>query len=98
MQDKLLLDRLVNFNLDNPKDAYALNGKMSELGAALGISQLGKIDNIIKQRIQNVEKIYDAILKHGQSKWLKILDKLLALETWNGCYFPISFETRQRTR
>ena len=43
MQDKLLLDRLVNFNLDNPKDAYALNGKMSELGAALGISQLGKL-------------------------------------------------------
>ena len=94
LEDKVEVDQILNFNLENSHRGFALNGKMSELNAALGLSQLPDLENIINLRLQNARNLFELIAKKGGFKWLKLVSNLLEDENWNGCYFPLVFQSR----
>lgn len=65
-----------------------INGKMSELQAAMGLSILPYIDEITKDRKKSVE-IYDSLLEHDSL----INQKIREEASPNYSYYPILFET-----
>ena len=78
-----------NFGHKGPEDfqGIGINAKMSELQAAMGLSVLPHIDEIINNRNKSV------------SHYKKLLSASVLLSfairpntKWNGCYFPIIFE------
>jgi dTDP-4-amino-4,6-dideoxygalactose transaminase len=80
-----------NFGHDGPEAFHGLgiNAKMSEPQAAMGLSVLPYIDQIIKDR-ERVVCIYRDLLP--EFKTIKIRDNT----KWNYSYFPVIFETEKQ--
>jgi dTDP-4-amino-4,6-dideoxygalactose transaminase len=82
-----------NFGHDGPEHYHGLgmNAKMSELQAAMGLSMLPYIEEIISER-KRVCEYYDQHLNYG------ILSKLKLREgtNWNYSYYPIIFESQDQ--
>jgi dTDP-4-amino-4,6-dideoxygalactose transaminase len=79
-----------NFGHNGPLDYYGLgiNGKISELHAAMGLAVFPHMDEIITQRKKVVES-YDALLDFTNIQKIKIRDNT----NWNYSYYPVVFET-----
>ena len=84
---KQRIDQLRNFGIQNETtvDEVALNGKLSEVHAALGLLQLKTIDQTLEARNQ-LDKIYrDALFG---IKGIRCLERS-GIEKDNSAYFPI---------
>jgi dTDP-4-amino-4,6-dideoxygalactose transaminase len=81
-----------NFGHNGPLDFHGLgiNGKISELQAAMGLAVLPYMDEIIKSR-KNIVDFYDQNLDFSKSKGLKIRENT----NWNYSYYPIVFESEE---
>lgn len=81
-----------NFGHNGPLDFHGIgiNGKISELQAAMGLSVLPYMESIIKSR-QKVVKFYLENLNFN------FIQRPLLRENmdWNYCYFPILFDTEE---
>ena len=77
-----------NFGHNGPMDfeGVGINGKMSELQAALGLAVLPYMKNILNER-NKVVKFYNKILEAPQIHRIK----LRANTEWNFSYFPVLF-------
>ena len=82
-----------NFGHDGPNDFYGLgiNGKISELQAAMGLCVLSNIDSIYNSRKECVN-FYIENIKNPKVRFLKIRQGT----KWNYSYFPIIFETEDQ--
>jgi dTDP-4-amino-4,6-dideoxygalactose transaminase len=81
-----------NFGHNGPLEFHGLgiNGKISELQAAMGLAVLPNIDFIISER-SNIVKSYLEGLTNS-----KLIRPLLRNETiWNASYFPIIFNSEE---
>jgi dTDP-4-amino-4,6-dideoxygalactose transaminase len=78
-----------NFGHDGPLKFHGLgiNGKMSELQAAMGLTVLPNMDFIINERRKVVEH-YNNELSNLNLQFLKIRETT----GWNYCYYPVIFE------
>lgn len=90
-----LFDKLYyshNFGHNGPLNFHGLgiNGKLSELNAAMGLAVLPYIDNILEGRRKNIE-YYQEKITHK----LKQLS-LLQFTNWNYSYFPVVFQTEEK--
>ncbi len=81
-----------NFGHNGPLDFYGLgvNGKISELQAAMGLSVFESIDYIILERKKIVE-YYNANLDFSKVSTIKIRENTV----WNYSYYPITFESEE---
>lgn len=81
-----------NFGHDGPEKFHGLgiNGKISELQAAMGLCVLPYIDEIIQKR-KNVVTLYDEQLNFSNLKKLKIRSNT----KWNYSYYPVIFNTEK---
>jgi len=91
--DKVLFHKLFyshNFGHNGPLDFHGLgiNGKISELQAAMGLVVLESIDDIILER----EKVVDYYNKNLDFTRLKKMQIRIDTE-WNYSYYPILFES-----
>jgi dTDP-4-amino-4,6-dideoxygalactose transaminase len=79
-----------NFGHNGPLSFHGLgiNGKTSELQAAMGLAVLPYIDDIIKSRKTAVD-YYNRNLNFGKLKTIKIRENT----TWNYSYYPILLES-----
>jgi len=81
-----------NFGHNGPLDFYGLgiNGKISELQAAMGLTLLPHMENILQSRREIVE-YYDLYLD------FKLLSKIRIRELtkWNYIYYPIIFQSEE---
>lgn len=82
-----------NFGHKGPENfqGIGINAKMSELQAAMGLSVLPHIDEIIGDRIKSV-KLYRELLIDTNILTFQIRPNT----EWNGCYFPVIFETESQ--
>ena len=82
-----------NFGHNGPHDFYGLgiNGKISELQAAMGLAVFNHIDNILKKRKALVD-YYDDNLDFNRINKLKIKEKTI----WNFSYYPIILESEEK--
>ncbi len=82
-----------NFGHDGPLQFQGIgtNAKMSELQAAMGLSVLPYVKDIIEAR-KEICKAYDALLKVNTIKKLKIR----AHTDWNYSYYPIIFSSEEQ--
>jgi dTDP-4-amino-4,6-dideoxygalactose transaminase len=81
-----------NFGHNGPLDFYGLgiNGKMSELNAAMGLAVLPYMEIILQGRYRTVRK-YDE-----QINWAKYQKLVIWEQTdWNYSYYPILFYTSE---
>ena len=69
-------------------DGLGINGKMSELQAAMGLAMLPYMSSIIQSRKDSID-YYLQNLYIKNLKFLKIRNKT----EWNYCYFPVIFES-----
>lgn len=78
-----------NFGHNGPLDFYGLgiNGKISELQAAMGLAVLPHMDTILTAR-KNIVAYYNNNLNFVSIKGLKIRENT----QWNYSYYPIIFE------
>jgi dTDP-4-amino-4,6-dideoxygalactose transaminase len=78
-----------NFGHNGPLDFHGLgiNGKISELQAAMGISVFNHINKIIQER----KRVYQTYIEHLHTSKLNILTIRPNTE-WNYSYFPVIFE------
>lgn len=78
-----------NFGHNGPLDFYGLgiNGKISELQAAMGLAVLPHMDTILTGR-KNIVAYYNNNLNFTSIKGLKIRENT----DWNYSYYPIIFE------
>jgi dTDP-4-amino-4,6-dideoxygalactose transaminase len=76
-----------NFGHNGPEAFHGvgINGKISELNAAMGLAMLPYMDEILEKRYEICDS-YGSLLKQD-GKITKI--KLRAETQWNGAYFPI---------
>ncbi len=93
--DKSLLERMSymrNFGHDGP-DKYngvGINAKNSEVHAAMGLSVLEDIDQILRKRKEQ-SMLYDVILKE-----MKVTKQKIQKEcTFNHAYYPVLFENEE---
>lgn len=88
LQHKLFYSH--NFGHKGPLDFYGLgiNGKISELQAAMGLAVLPYMEIILAER-KKVVDFYNANLDFSKLKALKIRENT----DWNYSYYPIIFET-----
>lgn len=91
LQSKLYYSH--NFGHNGPLDFHGLgiNGKISELHAAMGLSVFPYMDTIIEER-KKVVDIYEKQLNFSNFKSLKIR----ANTEWNYSYYPIVFESEDQ--
>ncbi|MFV8339789.1 DegT/DnrJ/EryC1/StrS family aminotransferase [Flavobacterium sp. LB3P21] len=82
-----------NFGHNGPLGFYGLgiNGKMSELQAAMGLAVLPYMDTITKER-KKVVDYYNSVLDFSKLKTLKIRENT----NWNYSYYPIIFESEEQ--
>ncbi len=82
-----------NFGHNGPLDFFGLgiNGKISELQAAMGLSVLPYMDDIIESRKKIVD-YYNANLNFKKVKTIKIRDNT----NWNYSYYPVIFESEDK--
>ena len=94
-KDKELYNELFyshNFGFDGPENYHGvgINGKMSELNAALGLAVYPYINRIIESRKAAVEA-YDRELNFTKITRLKLREGT----EWNYCYYPLVFENEE---
>ena len=79
-----------NFGHNGPLDFYGLgiNGKISELQAAMGLAVLPYMSDIISER-KRVVDYYDEHLDFSKLKKIKFRDNT----AWNYSYYPLVFES-----
>ncbi len=84
-----------NFGHTGPTDFYGVgvNGKMSELQAAMGLAVLPHIDDIVQGRKALVDR-YNNELDFSKMTSLKIREATL----WNYSYYPVVFENEESLR
>ena len=82
-----------NFGHNGPHDFYGLgiNGKISELQAAMGLTVFNYIDEIIAER-KAVVQYYDVNLDFNKINKLQIKEKT----NWNYSYYPIILESEDK--
>ena len=82
-----------NFGHDGPSSFHGLgiNGKISELQAAMGLSILPHMSNIIKKR-KRVVALYDNLLKGADVCFIKMREDVLQ----NFSYYPILIDDQQK--
>ena len=82
-----------NFGHDGPLAFHGLgvNGKISEIQAAMGLSVFPYIDKIFEGRKQ-VVNMYDSLLDFSKIKRLKIRENT----DWNYSYYPVVFESEKK--
>ena len=88
LQHKLFYSH--NFGHNGPLAFYGLgiNGKISELQAAMGLTVLPYIDKILKER-KKVVDYYNAHLDFSKLRAIKIRENT----NWNYSYYPVVFES-----
>ncbi|MRX67919.1 dTDP-4-amino-4,6-dideoxygalactose transaminase [Flavobacterium resistens] len=76
-----------------PVDYYGvgINGKLSELQAAMGLSVLPYMENILEER-KKIVAYYNDNLDFSKLKFIKIRKD----SDWNYSYYPIIFETEEQ--
>ena len=81
-----------NFGHDGPLSFHGLgiNGKISELQAAMGLAVLPHMKEIIERRKKSVE-LYNAKLNFSKLRKLKIRQNT----HWNFSYYPVIFDTEE---
>lgn len=91
LQQKLFYSH--NFGHNGPLDFYGLgiNGKISELQAAMGLAVLPYMETILAER-KKVVDFYNANLDFSKLKALKIRENT----DWNYSYYPIIFENEMQ--
>lgn len=97
-QEKELFSRMRymrNFGHGGPGkfNGIGINGKNSELHAAMGLCNLNYVDLIIKTR-QRQCAVYDALLEKGSIEQQKIQK---GTTVYNSAYYPIIFENEIQT-
>ncbi len=87
LQQKLFYSH--NFGHNGPLNFHGLgiNGKISELQAAMGLAVFSYMDSIIKSR-ENVCAFYNENLNFDILKTIKIRENTI----WNFSYYPVIFE------
>lgn len=82
-----------NFGHDGPLAFHGvgINGKISELQAAMGLSVLPYMDEILSARKKLVE-LYDSLLEFSKLQRLKVRDNT----QWNYSYYPVIFESEEK--
>ncbi|RZL47522.1 MAG: DegT/DnrJ/EryC1/StrS family aminotransferase [Pedobacter sp.] len=82
-----------NFGHNGPLDFYGLgiNGKISELHAAMGLAVYPFMDEIIAGRKKVVEE-YDNTLDFSKTNKMKIRENTV----WNYSYYPVIFESEEK--
>lgn len=82
-----------NFGHNGPLAFHGLgiNGKVSELQAAMGLAVLPYMQQILNERKRVVE-YYNANLDFNQLKKLRIREETL----WNYSYYPVLFESEEK--
>lgn len=93
--NKELADKIFyhhNFGHHGEEEFWGLgiNAKISELNAAMGLSVLPCIDEIISNRKQICD-LYNSLLENANIKKLKLRDKT----QWNYSYYPIIFPSEE---
>lgn len=91
LQHKLFYSH--NFGHNGPLGFHGLgiNGKMSELQAAMGLAVLPYMKTILKER-KKVVDFYNENLDFSKVKTLKIRENT----DWNYSYYPVIFETEEQ--
>jgi dTDP-4-amino-4,6-dideoxygalactose transaminase len=81
-----------NFGHKTPTEivGWGINGKMSELNAAMGLAVLPYINDIVRGR-RNVFENYQKELKNTILKQIKLFSHTY----WNYSYFPVLFPTEE---
>lgn len=81
-----------NFGHNGPLDFYGLgiNGKISELQAAMGLTVLTHMDIILKGR-EKVVNYYNTNLNFSKLKTIKIRENTM----WNYSYYPLILESQE---
>lgn len=81
-----------NFGHNGPLSFYGvgINGKMSELQAAMGLAVLPYMDEIIGKR-KNIVAEYNRLLENTHFGRLQIRPET----EWNYCYYPVFFENEK---
>lgn len=92
-RDKELFDKLYyshNFGHDGPVGFHGLgiNGKISELQAAMGLAVFSHIDEIFNARKKTVE-LYDSILNFSKIRKMTLRENTI----WNYSYYPVIFQS-----
>lgn len=84
-----------NFGHDGPEAFHGvgINGKNSEVHAAMGLANLKYADEILQKRRMQCE-LYTTILQHESRIGLPNINK----PGWNCAYFPIVLENSESTR
>ncbi len=82
-----------NFGHNGPLDFHGIgiNGKMSELQAAMGLSTLPYMDKIISER----KKVVDYYNENLDLEKIQIL-KIRPDTIWNYSYYPVVFKTEEK--
>lgn len=81
-----------NFGHDGPVEYHGLgiNGKMSELNAAMGLAVLPYMNKVLERR-ESLWKYYEELVNSQKAQILKIDDQT----HWNYSYFPVVFESEK---
>lgn len=92
-KDELLMDKLFfshNFGHDGPLAFHGLgiNGKISELQAAMGLAVLPYMEHIVKERTSVVD-YYNVHLNFSHLRKMELRENT----DWNYSYYPIILET-----
>lgn len=82
-----------NFGHNGPLDFHGLgiNGKISELNAAMGLAVLPHIDDIIQSRKKIVDR-YNATIDFTSKYTIRLRENC----TWNYSYYPVVFENENQ--
>ena len=93
-KDKALFEKIkLSHSFGHINDDYFLigiNGKMSELSAAMGLVNLKYLEEIINKRKQ-ITSLYNKKLNFNSFKSLDLRDDVF----WNYSYYPIIFDTME---
>ena len=85
------IDLMRNFGHDGPErfTGVGINGKNSEVHAAMGLSMLPYIDNLLRVRKQQYNRYRDLLIESGARYQL-----IQPGSETNGAYFPLVFDNR----
>lgn len=82
-----------NFGHNGPLEFHGLgiNGKISELQAAMGLTVFPYMDTILSER-RKITEIYDQSLDFAKLKKIKLRENT----QWNYSYYPVIFESEEQ--
>lgn len=94
-RDKELMDKIFyhhNFGHNGPEEFFGLgvNGKISEINAAMGLSLIPYLDEIIAKR-RRICEVYDFYLETTKVQTLKLRENT----EWNYSYYPVLFSSEK---